>query len=101
MIDLRDFPLPLFDDEMSPAWDPVKHKVAQRRTCRLAEFDGLILVAPEYNHGTSAALKNALDYAYAEFVRKPVASAGYGGVGGARAIEHLRLVALRIADVSC
>jgi NAD(P)H-dependent FMN reductase len=96
LLDLRDYPLPLFDEEMSPAWGPLKNEVAQRWAAKLAALDGFILVTPEYNHGTSAALKNALDYAYKEFVRKPVAFVGYGGVGAARAIEHLRLVAVEL-----
>jgi len=74
--------------------------VAQRWAAKLAGLDGFLLVTPEYNHGTSAVLKNALDYAYKEFVRKPVAFVGYGGVGGARAVEHLRLVAAELQMVS-
>jgi NAD(P)H-dependent FMN reductase len=100
VIDLRDYPLPVFDEPGSPAWGPIENKVAQRWAAKLAGLDGFILVTPEYNHGTSAALKNALDYAYNEFVRKPVAFVGYGGVGGARAIEHLRLVAAELQMAS-
>jgi NAD(P)H-dependent FMN reductase len=100
VLDLRDYPLPVFDEPGSPAWGPVENKVAQRWAAKLASLDGFILVTPEYNHGTSAALKNALDYAYNEFVRKPVAFVGYGGVGGARAIEHLRLVAAELQMAS-
>jgi NAD(P)H-dependent FMN reductase len=96
LIDLRDYPLPLFNESSSPAWGPVNNEVAQRWAGRLAGLDGFILVTPEYNHGTSAVLKNALDYAYKEYVRKPVAFVGYGGVGGARAVEHLRLVAVEL-----
>jgi NAD(P)H-dependent FMN reductase len=100
VIDLRDYPLPVFDEPGSPAWGPIENKVAQRWAAKLAGLDGFILVTPEYNHGTSAALKNALDYAYNEFVRKPVAFVGYGGVGGARAVEHLRLVAAELQMAS-
>jgi NAD(P)H-dependent FMN reductase len=100
LIDLRDYPLPLFNEPGSPAWGPVKNEVAQRWAAKLAGLDGFILVTPEYNHGTSAVLKNALDYAYKEFVRKPVAFLGYGGVGGARAVEHLRLVAAELQMAS-
>jgi NAD(P)H-dependent FMN reductase len=96
LIDLRDYPLPLFNESSSPAWGPVNNEVAQRWAERLAGLDGFVLVTPEYNHGTSAVLKNALDYAYKEYVRKPVAFVGYGGVGGARAVEHLRLVAVEL-----
>jgi len=100
LIDLRDYPLPLFDEHGSPAWGPIKNDVAQRWAAKLAGLDGFILVTPEYNHGVSAVLKNALDYAYKEFVRKPVAFVGYGGVGAARAVEQLRLVAAELQMVS-
>jgi NAD(P)H-dependent FMN reductase len=100
LIDLRDYPLPLFNEPGSPAWGPINNEVAQRWAGKLAGLDGFILVTPEYNHGTSAVLKNALDYAYKEFVRKPVAFVGYGGVGGARAVEHLRLVTAELQMAS-
>jgi NAD(P)H-dependent FMN reductase len=100
VIDLRDYPLPLFNEPGSPAWGPIENPVAQRWAAKLAGLDGFILVTPEYNHGPSAVLKNALDYAYKEFVRKPVAFVGYGSVGAARAVEHLRLVAAELQMVS-
>jgi NAD(P)H-dependent FMN reductase len=100
LIDLRDYQLPLFEETGSPAWVPPKNAVALRWAGKLAGLDGFILVTPEYNHGISAVLKNALDYAYQEFVRKPVAFAGYGGVGGARAVDQLRLVAAELQMVS-
>jgi NAD(P)H-dependent FMN reductase len=96
LIDLRDYPLPMFDEPMSPAWRPATNPVAQRWGARLATLDGLIVVTPEYNRGYAAVLKNALDYAYAEFARKPIGFVGYGGVGAARAIEQLRLVAIEL-----
>jgi NAD(P)H-dependent FMN reductase len=100
VIDLRDYPLPLFDEPGSPAWGPIENKEAWRWAAKLAGLDGFILVTPEYNHGISAVLKNALDYAYSEWMRKPVAFVGYGGVGAARAIEQLRLVAAELQMVS-
>jgi NAD(P)H-dependent FMN reductase len=68
---------------------------------KIASFDGFVIVTPEYNHGTSGVLKNALDYLYAEWNNKAVGFVSYGQVGGARAAEHLRLVAaeLQMADV--
>jgi len=96
MIDLRDHPLPFFDEPMSPAWAPVKNKEAQHWGDTLASLDGLIVVTPEYNHGPTAVLKNAFDYAYREFIRKPIGFVGYGGVGAARAVEQLRLVAVEL-----
>lgn len=100
LIDLRDYPLPLFDEPASPAWAAPTNLVAQRWAAKLGTLDGLILVTAEYNHGPSAALKNALDYAYTEFNRKPVAFVGYGGVGAARAIEQLRLVTAELQMAS-
>ncbi len=91
LIDIRDYPMPLFDEATSPAWGPSKNEAAQRWQKKIAEMDGFIMVAAEYNRGPTASLKNALDYAYNEWVRKPVAFVGYGGVGAARAIEQLRL----------
>lgn len=100
IVDLRDHPLPFFSEAMSPVWAPPKNEQAKAWAARLAGFDGFIVVTPEYNHGPSAVLKNALDYAYAEFVRKPMAFVGYGGVGAARAVEQLRLVAAELQMVS-
>ena len=68
---------------------------------KIATFDGFVIVTPEYNHGTSGVLKNAIDYLYAEWNNKAVGFVSYGAVGGARAVEHLRLVAgeVQMADV--
>src|SRR5262245_36189456 len=100
LIDLRDHPLPFFNEPIPPVWAPAKNDKARAWAATLAGLDGFIIVTPEYNHGPSAVLKNALDHAYAEFVRKPVAFVGYGGVGAARAIEQLRLVAAELQMVS-
>ena len=56
-----------------------------------------MLVTPEYNHSTSAALKNALDHLYVEWHDKPVAFVGYGVDGGGRAVEHLRTICAELA----
>lgn len=96
IVDLRDYPMPFFDEPASPAWMPPKHHVAERWTAKLTLLDGLVFVTPEYNHGYSAVLKNALDYAFQQFNRKPAAFVGYGGVGAARAIEQLRMVAVEL-----
>jgi NAD(P)H-dependent FMN reductase len=96
LIDLRDHPMPFFDEPMSPAWGPSRNEAAQRWAKKVAQLDGLIVVTPEYNHGPSAVLKNAFDYAYKEFNRKPIGFVGCGGVGAARAVEQLRLVAVEL-----
>lgn len=95
-IDLRDYPLPFFDEPMSPVYAAPTNPIARRWADKLATLDGFIVVTPEYNHGISAVLKNALDYAYKEFNRKPISFVGYGGVGAARSIEQLRMVAVEL-----
>jgi NAD(P)H-dependent FMN reductase len=96
IVDLRDFPMPFFDEVASNAWAPSKNEVAQRWQKKVAEFDGYIFVTAEYNHGIPAVLKNALDYAYPEWNKKAAAFVGYGAVGGSRSIEQLRLVAAEL-----
>jgi NAD(P)H-dependent FMN reductase len=101
LVDLRDYPMPMFAEEASPLSAPSGDRVAQRWQRRVAEFDAYIFTAAEYNHAPTAVLQNALDYAYTEWNKKPVAFVGYGGVGGARAIERLRLqaIALQMAPI--
>lgn len=96
IVDLRDYPLPFFDEVASNAWAPSTNEVAQRWQQKIAEFDGYIFVTAEYNHSISGVLKNALDYAYPEWNRKPAAFVGYGAVGAARAIEQLRLICVEL-----
>jgi NAD(P)H-dependent FMN reductase len=96
LLDLRDYPMPFFDEVASSAWVPSENEVAQRWQKKIAGFDGYVIVTAEYNRGPTAVLKNALDYAYDEWNNKPVAFVGYGGAGGARAIEQLRLNAIEL-----
>lgn len=96
IVDLRDYPLPLFNEATGPAQAPPKNEVALRWGEKMAELDGYIFVTAEYNHSIPGVLKNALDHAYPEFNRKPAAFVGYGGVGGARAVEQLRLVCVEL-----
>src|ERR1700726_3097360 len=86
IVDLRDFPMPFFDEVASNARAPSQNPVAQRWQKKVAEFDGYIFVTAEYNRGLPAVLKNALDYAYPEWNRKAAACVGYGSVGAARSI---------------
>src|SRR5262249_19541029 len=88
--------MPFFNEPKSPVWEPPNNEVARRWGRKVAEFDGYIFVTGEYNHGLPAVLKNAIDHAYHEFNRKPAAFVGYGGVGAARSIEHLRLVLIEL-----
>ena len=92
LIDLRDYPMPFFEETASPAFAPPANEVARKWAAKVDGLDGFIFVTAEYNRAPTGVLKNALDYAYREFNRKPAAYVGYGGVGGARAVEHLRLI---------
>lgn len=96
LLDLRNYPLPFFNEPASPLYVAPKSEVARRWGEKVAAMDGFIFVTAEYNHGIPAVLKNALDYAYTEFNRKPAAYVGYGGVGAARSIEQLRLVNIEL-----
>lgn len=96
ILDLRDYPLPLFDEKASPAYVPSENDVARKWQKKLTEFDGFIFTAAEYNRGPTGVLKNALDYAYEEWNKKTAAFVGYGGVGGARSVEQLRLSAIEL-----
>jgi len=96
VLDLRDHPLPLFNSPMSPARTlrdyPNEDVAALGR--RFDSADGYITVTSEYNHGYPASLKNALDYVFPEFNKKPMTFVAYGNAGGARAVEQLRLVSV-------
>ena len=96
LLDLRDWPLPFFDEATSPAYGPSKNEAAQRWQKKIDSLDGFIVLAAEYNRGPTAVLKNALDYGYKEWNKKPIAFVGYGGVGGARSVEQLRLHAIEL-----
>jgi len=101
LVDLRDYPLPHLDEPLPPAMGQYQNEHTKAWADKIASFDGFVIVTPEYNHGTSGVLKNAIDYLYAEWNNKAVGLVSYGSVGGARAAEHLRLVAgeLQMADV--
>lgn len=100
LVDLRDHPLPFFAEVASNLHVPSKDPEAIRWQKRIAAFDGFIFVVAEYNHSISGALKNALDQAYREWNRKPFTAIAYGGAGGARALEHLRGIAIELQMVS-
>lgn len=102
LVDIADYQLPLLDEPIPPVVGRYSRAHTKRWAAKIASFDGYVFVAPEYNHGTSAALKNAIDYLYAEWNDKAAGFVSYGAVGGARAVEHLRLVMgnLMVADVT-
>lgn len=99
ILDLREFELPFFDEAASNLWKTSEDRRAVAWQTMLAGFDGFLFVTAEYNRSIPAVLKNALDQAYREWVRKPMAVFGYGGTGGARAVEHLRSIAIELQMV--
>ena len=92
VVDLADYPLPMFDEPASPQYNPERKpsEVAAKWLSKVAEADAYVLVTPEYNRSYSAVLKNALDYIDFQMARKPVALVAHGSTGGAQAIAHLR-----------
>jgi NAD(P)H-dependent FMN reductase len=101
LVDLRDYPLPHLDEPLPPSMGQYQNEHTRQWAEKIASFDGFVFVTPEYNHSTSGVLKNAIDYLYAEWNNKAAGFVSYGAVGGARAAEHLRLIAgeLQMADV--
>ena len=100
LVDLRDHPLPFFDEMATNMWVPSQNAEAVRWQETVGRFDGYIFVVAEYNHSITGMLKNALDQAYKEWNRKPFTAIGYGGTGGARAVEHLRSIGVELQMVS-
>lgn len=100
LVDLRDYALPFFSEIASTLHVPSKDPEAIRWQETIARFHGYIFVVAEYNHSITGVLKNALDQAYKEWNRKPFTAIGYGSVGGARALEHLRGIATELHMVS-
>lgn len=101
LVDLKDFDLPLLDEEVPPLMGQYSKPHTKAWAAKIATFDAFVFVTPEYNHGTSGALKNALDFLYREWNNKAAGFVGYGSAGGTRAVENLRLIAgeLQMADV--
>ena len=99
LVDLKDYDLPLFNEAASNLYAPSQSPAAIKWQQKLEQFDGYIFVVAEYNHSITGALKNALDQAYTQWMRKPMAAIGYGGVGAARAVEHLRGIAVELQMV--
>lgn len=100
LVDLKEFDLPLFNEVASNAWAPSEDPRAVAWQKKVGEFDGFIFVVAEYNHSVSGSLKNALDQASVEWKKKAFGAVGYGGVGAARAIEHLRGIGAELEMVS-
>lgn len=101
LVDIADYNLPLLDEPVPPSQGKYSKEHTKRWSAKIAEFDGYVFVTPEYNHAPSGALKNALDFLYAEWSNKAAGFVSYGSAGGTRAVEQLRLIMaeLQIADV--
>jgi NAD(P)H-dependent FMN reductase len=96
LIDLRDYPMPFYEQARPPAYGHREYPPEVTRWAEKVEQADGYLVTPEYNHGYPAVLKNALDQVFPELNRKPIAFVGYGNSGGARSIEQLRLVSVEL-----
>lgn len=101
LVDIKDYDLPLLDEPIPPSQGKYSQPHTKRWAEKIGSFDAFIFVTPEYNHATSGALKNALDFLYAEWNNKAAGFVSYGSAGGARAVENLRLIMgeLQVADV--
>ena len=101
LVDIKDFNLPLLDEPVPPSLGQYTKEHTKAWAAKIDSFDAYVFVTPEYNHGTSGALKNAIDFLYKEWNNKAAGFVGYGSALGARAVEHLRLVMgeLQVADV--
>ena len=101
VLDLATFELPILDEPLPAPSGSYEHAHTRTWSAAIASFDGFVFVTPEYNHGASGALKNAIDFLYREWLDKAAGFIGYGYTMGARAIENLRLVmaSLQVATV--
>ncbi len=98
LLDLRDYSMPFFNEAETPSYkkQPYSHPAVVKWTAKIKEADAYIIIAPEYNHGYPAVLKNALDYVYQEWNNKAVGFIAYGSVQGARSVEQLREIAVEL-----
>jgi NAD(P)H-dependent FMN reductase len=101
LVDIAEFDLPLLDEPIPPSQHKYGKDHTKRWSEKIASFDGYVFVTPEYNHSTSGALKNAIDFLYSEWNNKAAGFVSFGSSGGTRAVEHLRLIMgeLQVADV--
>jgi NAD(P)H-dependent FMN reductase len=92
LVDIATYRFPLLDEALSPIMGQYSHAHTKAWAEKIGTFDAYVFITPEYNHSTSGALKNAIDYLYREWNNKAAGFVSYGGAGGVRAVEHLRLV---------
>jgi len=99
LLDLRDYPMPFFDQPVTPATPgrpAFENEVVQKWTAAIARSDGFVFVTPEYNYGPAAVLKNAIDWVYPEWHRKAASFVSYGSAMGARSVQQLRQTVIEI-----
>jgi NAD(P)H-dependent FMN reductase len=99
LVDVRDYNLPFFNEMASNLWMPSQDPNAVKWQNKIGEFDGYVFVVAEYNRSVTGSLKNALDQSYKEWGHKPMSAIAYGALGGARAMEHLRNIAVELQMV--
>ncbi len=104
LLDLRDFPMPFFDQPVTPATPgrpAFEHEAVRKWTAAIAQSDGFVFVTPEYNYGPAAVLKNAIDWVYPEWHRKAACFVSYGSAGGVRSVQQLRqtVIELQLAPI--
>jgi NAD(P)H-dependent FMN reductase len=100
VVDLAGYALPLLDEPAPAAIGEYANPHTREWARTIASYDEFIFVTPEYNHSTPAALKNAVDYLFAEWNDKAAGFVSYGLHGGIRAVEHLRLTLAEV-KVAC
>lgn len=101
IVDIADFDLPVFDEPMPPSLGKYQQSHTKRWAETIASYDGFVFITAEYNHSITGALKNAIDFIYAEWNNKAAGFVSYGSTGGVRAVEHLRgiMAEVQVADV--
>ncbi len=92
VLDLRDYKLPMFDEAISPQYNPDRKPEGEVKKWldTLAAQDAFVVVTPEYNRSIPGVLKNAFDHVAYELAKKPVAVATHGSSNGAQAVAHMR-----------
>ena len=99
LLDLRDFPMPFFDQPLTPAMPgrpAFENEAVQRWTAAIGASDGYVIATAEYNYGPAAVLKNAIDWVYPEWRRKPVSFISWGSAAGTRSVQQLRETAIEL-----
>ena len=101
VLDLRDYEMPFFNEEATPSSkrEPYKNPAVAAWTAKIAEADAFVVIAPEYDRGVPAVLKNAFDWVYGEWHKKPIGFVGYGTTGGSRSVDSLRTSSIELQMV--